>query len=96
MVSRKSWMPSAAGACTFNLWIVNQSSLQIAQFCGDVFDILVAVLSFIGFYTLSMNVFALYFWHKGKSLSNSYQLPFLFNITRKRRGAWKAESPVGR
>ncbi|CAI1191181.1 Uncharacterised protein [Serratia quinivorans] len=66
MASRKSWMPSAAAACSFNMWIVNQSSLQIAQFCGDVFDILVAVLSFIGFYTLSMNVFALYFWHKGE------------------------------
>jgi hypothetical protein len=48
------------------MWIVNQSSLQIAQFCGDVFDIIVAILSFVGFYTLSMNVFSLYFWHKGE------------------------------
>ncbi len=66
MASRKSWMPSAVGSCIFNLWIVNQSSLQITQFCGDVFDIIVVILSFVGFYTLSMNVFALYFWHKGE------------------------------
>lgn len=66
MASRKSWMSSAVGSCSFNMWIVNQSSLQIAQFCGDVFDIIVAIISFVGFYTLSMNVFALYFWYKGE------------------------------
>lgn len=66
MASRKSWMPSAVGSCIFNLWIVNQSSLQITQFCGDVFDIIVAVLSFFGFYTLWMSIFALYYWCNGK------------------------------
>jgi hypothetical protein len=59
-------MPPAVGACSFNMWIVNQSSLQIAQFCGDVFDIIVAILSFVGFYTLWMSIFALYYWCNDK------------------------------
>ncbi len=66
MAIRKSWKKSAVAACCFNVWLVNQTSLQIAQPCGQVFDIIIAVLSFLGFYTLAMSVFALYFWHKGE------------------------------
>lgn len=49
MESRKSCRPLAAAASLFNLWFVNQSSLQIVQPCGQLIDVIVAALSFCRF-----------------------------------------------
>ena len=66
MESRKSCRPLAAAASLFNLWFINKSSLQIVQPCGQLIDVIVAALSFVGFYTLWMSIFALYYWCNGK------------------------------